>query len=188
MPRLSLDLPTDGVFYKYSVEDQDMGAVYYPAQLFYKLYERRSKLGEGTFGSTYHFIKRCSREDYAVKIIRATDDSEEFEQIKREFISLKYLRHTNIVTAEELYYDSSRGKIYYVMKYQKGSTLTGLLSDAGEPLRATFVKRILKQLLEGVTFLHRNGIVHRDIKPDNILITEDKSVKIIDFNVARFFN
>lgn len=73
-PQLQLDLPSEGVFYDYHEEDPDEGSTYYPASLFYKLYKKREKLGEGTSGIVRRFEKRCNKQSSAVKITRTRDE------------------------------------------------------------------------------------------------------------------
>lgn len=120
---LTLDMPALGFFHEEEQEDIDMGSVYYPASLFYKLYAKKEKLGEGSSGITYKYIRRESKHPFAVKIIRAREDSEIFQQIKEEFIHTRILCHPNIIKAQELYFDKLRGRIYYVMSYFPGESL-----------------------------------------------------------------
>lgn len=107
------------------------------------------------------------------------------------------LSHPNVIMVEEMFLDISHGFIYYVMEYCRGSTLTAAL-ESEKKLKASVVKRIFVELVEGVRYLHARGVIHRDINPNNIMLLrkgnhlEDACagpmIKIIDFNVSKFFN
>lgn len=131
----SLDLPSDNVFYHVQDEDNDKGAIYYPASLFYKLYRRKEILGEGTLGVTRRYIKRTAQQSVAVKIVRAREDSEIFSQMKSEFYRIKALDHPCIIKPLELYFDDSKAKIYYLMELCPGNTLQSIISSNRKILR-----------------------------------------------------
>jgi serine/threonine protein kinase len=122
-PFLELDLPTENVFFHYEEEDKEKGSLYYPASLFYKLYNKKEKLGEGASAIVRKYLKIESGEFFAVKTIR-NRDGEIFSQIKNEFKNLRRLNHPNIIRALELYNDEEKGKIFYLMEFQEGQTLS----------------------------------------------------------------
>lgn len=127
---LTLELPTDRIFYFYKDEDIDQGSVYYPASLFYKLYKRKERLGEGTAGIVRKYVKKSSREKFSVKLTRTRDD-EIFSQLKNEFFNMRELKHDNIIQFHEMYYDEFKGLIYLVMEYFEGEDLGSILSEQG---------------------------------------------------------
>lgn len=120
-------------------------------------------------------------------------------QLKNEFKNLSKLRHKNIVEAYELYIDNDHAKVYLLMEYVQGREMFDYIVEIGvytgkqevpasEPIEET-AKQLFKELLLGIQFLHQNGVVHRDLKPNNILALDDgKGIKIADFNVAKFFD
>lgn len=113
----------ENVFYHFEEEDTEKGSLYYPASLFYKLYKRKEKLGEGASAIVRKYVKIETGETFAVKIVR-NRDQEIFTQIKSEFKNLRKLDHPNVIKALELYYDDQKGKIFYVMEYQSGEILS----------------------------------------------------------------
>lgn len=140
-PYLSLDLPTDKIFYFYNEEDIDKGSVYYPACLFYKLYKKKEKLGEGTAGIARRYEKRTCGESFAVKITR-TRDEEIFSQIKNEFKFMRDVCHKNVIRAFELYYDDIKGKVFYVMEFVEGCNLEEEIQKRGR-LNGKLFKRFI---------------------------------------------
>lgn len=129
-PNLSLDIPSDRIFFFFREEDKDKGSVYYPASLFYKLYQKKEKLGEGAAGLARRYEKRESGISYAVKITR-TRDEEIFSQIKREFGFMRQIKHDNIIRAFELYYDEIKSRVFYVMEFVEGNNLEETIKQRG---------------------------------------------------------
>lgn len=125
---LKLNLPTERIFYFYKEEDKDQGSIYYPASLFYKLYKRKERLGEGTASVVRRYVKKSSGERFSVKITRTRDD-EIFSQIKEEFENMRELKHKNVINYHELYYDEFKGLIYLVMESFEGRELKTLIKE-----------------------------------------------------------
>ena len=126
---------------------------------------------------------------YAVKT-HITREPEAIEGIRREYLRMRELRHANLLAYHELYIDTTGGKVYLVMEYFNGSNLTSIVSQAGG-LPESALRDITQQLLAVVSYLHAHGVVHRDIKPDNILIKKalkggSYRLALIDFGVAAF--
>jgi len=147
-------------------------------------YELIEKVGGGGMAVVYkarcHLLKRY----VAVKILRPElVENEEFVlRFKRESQSVASLSHPNIVN---IYDVGQEGDIHYiVMEYIDGKTLKEYIREKGrlEPEEAV---RICIQICQALSHAHKNGIVHRDIKPQNILISNDGDVKVADFGIAR---
>eukprot|EP00039_Didymoeca_costata_P004427 m.73285 g.73285 ORF g.73285 m.73285 type:complete len:459 (+) comp12394_c0_seq2:277-1653(+) len=106
------------------------------------------------------------------------------ERAKREANILKKLRHRNVVELVDVMYNWDKQKIYFVMEYCPG-TLQELLDGApGNQLPTHQAKDYFAQLLHGLKYIHSKGVVHKDIKPGNLLLSNDHVLKISDFGVA----
>jgi serine/threonine protein kinase len=129
-------------------------------------------------------------------------DEEYYNIMMREFRMLEGLGagHPNIIKVHDIFYSTLRKKMQILMEFAgDGYDLKKLISISEKSntdsdnadsakLTETSIKTIMKQLLSGISFLHKNRICHRDIKPGNIFVTKDHSqLKILDFNVAITF-
>lgn len=121
---------------------------------------------------------------YAVKIVR-DDDKEKIIAHQKEFEILKDLHHENIVRAVEVFEDKFKNRIYQVLEFIDGQEILDEIAG-GEAYNESVARKVYKQVLKGLAYLHEKGVCHRDIKPSNILVTkEDFHVYIADFNVAK---
>ncbi|TVY58465.1 Serine/threonine-protein kinase HAL4/SAT4, partial [Lachnellula suecica] len=158
-----------------------------------KLVGRRGKsLGKGaTAQVTLMKRKGDSSEVYAVKEFRGKskeETSEEHEQkVKSEYSIAKSVHHPNIV--ETIRLCTHKGRWNHVMEYCDQGDLFSLVSKKYLSGADHLVDRLclFKQLVQGIHYLHSNGIAHRDIKPENLLITRDSKLKITDFGVSEVF-
>ena len=147
----------------------------------YKLLE---KIGEGGMGIVYK--ARCTLLDrfVAVKILKSElNDCEDFiTRFKREANSIASLSHSNIVNVYDV--GSENNINFIVMEYINGKTLKQIIQ---KNVRLSPLKTldIAFQIAKALECAHKNNIIHRDIKPDNILITEDNIVKLTDFGIAK---
>ena len=125
--------------------------------------------------------------DVAVKILRGdlADDEKFVRRFQREAIAASSLSHPNIVEMYDVGEDD--GKYYIVMEYVDGKTLKNLIKKRGG-LTLPEVIDIMTQLTSAITCAHDSNIIHRDIKPQNVLIKEDGLVKITDFGIAMALN
>jgi mitogen-activated protein kinase kinase kinase len=142
-------------------------------------------VGGGTFGSVYAAINLDSGHLMAVKEIRLQDPKmipTIVSQIRDEMGVLQVLDHPNVVQ----YYgiEPHRDKVYIFMEYCSGGSLAGLL-DHGRIEDETVVQVYALQMLEGLGYLHEANVVHRDIKPDNILLDHNGVIKFVDFGAAK---
>ncbi len=144
-------------------------------------------LGRGAMGVVYKGFDPHIERTVAIKVIRkaAFDDDEIGEALgrfRREAQAAGRLVHPNIVTVYE--YGEENDTAFIAMEYIEGHSLKELLASQTNFTLAEVVD-ILSQLLNGLSYAHTNGIVHRDIKPDNLIFTPDGTLKIMDFGVAR---
>ncbi|QSX06857.1 protein kinase [Sedimentibacter sp. zth1] len=147
-------------------------------------YEIIEKIGGGGMSVVYKAKCRVLNRYVAIKILRSEliSDSSFVEKFKQESLSAASLNHSNIVN---IYDTGIEDNIYYiVMEYIKGETLKDLINRKGH-LSETETIKISKQITEALKHAHANNIIHRDIKPHNILITEEGIAKVADFGIAR---
>jgi TolB-like protein len=146
-------------------------------------YEILGKLGEGGMGVVYRARDTKLDRDVALKFLPAglTGDEESRKRFVREAKAAAALSHPNICAVHEI--GESEGHTFIVMPCIEGAGLAGRLKDG--PLPVDEALDIAIQVGKGLAKAHRNDIVHRDIKPGNILLTEDGDVKIVDFGLAK---
>ena len=147
-------------------------------------YELEEKIGSGGMAEVYKAHDRLLARPVAIKILHEAyrSDAEFIERFHREAKSAARLSHPNIVS---IYDVGVTGKDnYIVMEYVRSSTLKKKILDEG-PLELLTAISIAKDIANGLTHAHANNIVHCDIKPHNILMTEDGHAKITDFGIAR---
>jgi predicted Ser/Thr protein kinase len=140
------------------------------------------KLGSGGFGTVYKANDPGMGRVVAIKVLNAQDDAGLVKRFKAEARMAAKLHHPNIVTVFD--FGEENGKLYLVMEYLDGVTLGDLV--AGENQFSTVEKlQILCDAAQGLKAAHEQGIVHRDVKPSNIMRVADGSVKIMDFGISR---
>ncbi len=147
-------------------------------------YELLEKIGDGGMAVVYKAKDKLLNRMVAVKILKPefTKDAKFIESFRKESHAAASLNHQNIVNV----YDVGReGNInYIVMELIEGYTLSELIYDTA-PMPYKTVVDLAKQIAAGLSVAHKRGIIHRDIKPHNILITEEGVAKITDFGIAK---
>lgn len=148
-------------------------------------YEILRKIGDGGMAFVYQARDKLLNRIVAVKVLRPefVDDQEFLVKFKREAEAVASLSHPNIVNVYDVGED---GKVHYiVMEYVDGQNLKEIIQDEGRLEEYTALD-ITKQIARALSAAHRNGIIHRDIKPHNILISKDgRQVKVADFGIAK---
>lgn len=146
-------------------------------------YEIGTLLGAGGMGEVYRARDPRLDRTVAIKILPAelSADADNLHRFEREARSASALNHPNIVTIYELARDGSTH--YIAMELIEGQTLRQLLAAGTLPIRK--VIEIAAQVAEGLAKAHEAGIAHRDLKPDNLMISSDGFVKILDFGLAK---
>ena len=150
-------------------------------------YEVRKLIGEGGMANVYLGYDTILERDVAIKVLRGdlADDEKFVRRFRREAQNASLLSHPNIVQIYDVGEDD--GNFYIVMEYIKGQTLKQLIKKRGKLTPAETVD-IVSQLADGLAHAHDSYIIHRDIKPQNIMILDDGMVKITDFGIAMALN
>src|SRR5580698_2759861 len=146
-------------------------------------YEIGTLLGSGGMGEVYRARDPRLDRSVAIKILPAelSADSDRLHRFEREARSVSALNHPNIVTIYELAKDGSAH--YIAMELIEGQTLRQLLIAGSLPIRKAI--EIAAQIAEGLAKAHEAGITHRDMKPENLMVSRDGFVKILDFGLAK---
>lgn len=149
-------------------------------------YEKLEKLGEGTYGVVYKARDKVTKELYAFKKIRLESDDEGIPSTAiREIALLKELQHPNIVRIQDVIHTNK--KLILVFEYVEQDLKKFLSSREGKPLDAILTKSLLYQLLKGIAHCHQSKVLHRDLKPQNLLVSKEGVLKLADFGLARAF-
>lgn len=150
-------------------------------------YEYYEIIGKGGLGIVYRARHVLLDRIVAVKSLHVeTVNSSDFvNRFLREIRLISKLTHPNIVSAE--YADCDKGRYYLVMEYVDGQDLEKIVKNQGE-LSLGAACEIMRQAVLGIQHASRQGIVHRDIKPGNIMVSCDGSVKVLDFGLGKFQN
>jgi serine/threonine protein kinase len=148
-------------------------------------YEKIQKVGEGTYGVVYKCKIKGTNDYVALKKIRLENEDEGSPSTSiREISILKQLRHPNIVYLMDLIHGEK--KLYLVFEFMEHD-LKRFLDINNAPLPPELVKNYLYQILIAINFCHSKRILHRDLKPQNLLIDKDGIIKLADFGLARSF-
>jgi len=149
-------------------------------------YQKIEKIGEGTYGVVYKARNRMTGELVALKKIRLEAEDEGIPSTAiREISILKELQHPNIVRLHDVIHTEK--KLTLVFEFLD-LDLKKFLDTEAEPLSAYHIKTLLFQLLAGVAFCHDRRVLHRDLKPQNLLINKEAlELKLADFGLARAF-
>jgi len=147
-------------------------------------YEIREILGVGGMAIVYKAYDRFAERNVAVKILKDefAQDEEFRRRFKNESRAIAMFSHPNIVSIYDV--GSGEGPQYIVMEYINGITLQQYI-DAKKVLPLHDAIAIMEQTLKGIQHAHERGVVHRDLKPQNIMLLEDGTVKVTDFGIAR---
>ncbi|MBQ1365669.1 MAG: Stk1 family PASTA domain-containing Ser/Thr kinase [Clostridia bacterium] len=147
----------------------------------YRLIEQ---IGMGGMAIVYRAVDLRTGHNVAVKVLRPeyNEDREFISRFQREAEAASKMTHHNIVNLLDVGMDGENR--YLVMEYVQGKTLKAVIQERGK-LSAPLACQIAIRILSALEHAHRNGIVHRDIKPQNILVHEDGHIKVADFGIAR---
>src|SRR5580698_2841520 len=145
-------------------------------------YEIRGEIGKGGFGKVYRGFDPTVGRLVAIKVLSSGGDASTLARFRTEATAAGNLNHKNIVTVFE--FGEDQGTFFLVMEYLEGRDLQHVMPDAGS-LKLVDKMNIMSQVAEGLQCAHQHGIVHRDVKPANIMLLADGTVKIMDFGIAR---
>lgn len=150
-------------------------------------YKILMQIGGGGMSHVYLAHDVILNRDVAIKILRYdfSNEDELQKRFQREALSATSLLHPNIVAVYDVGEDGDMH--YIVMEYIEGKTLKKYIQEFA-PLSPARTLQIMKQLTSAIAHAHENGIIHRDIKPQNVLMNDDGSVKVTDFGIATTLN
>jgi cyclin-dependent kinase 5 len=152
-------------------------------------YQKLGKIGEGTYGTVYRGVIRDSLDSIALKLVRLDDEDEGVpSSALREISLLKQLKHPNVVSLYDVVHSS--GSLVLVFEYCD-LDLKKYFDNVGGEIDAMTVRSLMHQLLSGLAYCHANNVMHRDLKPQNLLINTHghlaPQLKLADFGLARAF-
>ena len=148
-------------------------------------YEFKSKLGEGTYGVVYKALHKPTGEYVALKKIKLEKEEDGVPSTAiREISLLKGLSHPNVVELKEVLYTIDC--LYLVFEYVEYD-LKKYLRSLKVPPSASSVKKMVYQIVQAIDYCHAHRVMHRDLKPQNILVDADGNIKLADFGLARAF-
>eukprot|EP00745_Piridium_sociabile_P044041 TRINITY_DN91422_c0_g2_i3.p1 TRINITY_DN91422_c0_g2~~TRINITY_DN91422_c0_g2_i3.p1 ORF type:complete len:301 (-),score=27.55 TRINITY_DN91422_c0_g2_i3:422-1324(-) len=146
-------------------------------------YKLKNKIGTGAFGHVREAVKRKTKTRVAVKIILKSETCK--ADLENEVRLMRKLDHPNIVKCSEDFFED-KSFYYYAMELCRGGPLMELIDlDISEERASCYIR----QILSGLAYLHKRNIIHRDIKPDNIVFSQesrdsDSVLKLVDFGLA----
>jgi|GEM_PF-1759746 len=150
-------------------------------------YQIEARLGEGATGSVYKAKHVKVGRPFAVKVLhpRLLEDEKQLQRFEREAELAGRLHHPNVIGVVDVG-ETSDGLRYMVMDFAEGHDLASLLAES--PMAAERVIRLTRQMLEGLYHAHEEGLIHRDFKPENVIIERDSHgdevPRIVDFGIA----
>ncbi|XP_030905562.2 cyclin-dependent kinase 5 isoform X1 [Melopsittacus undulatus] len=148
-------------------------------------YEKLEKIGEGTYGTVFKAKNRETHEIVALKRVRLDDDDEGVpSSALREICLLKELKHKNIVRLHDVLHSDKKLTLVFEFCDQD---LKKYFDSCNGDLDPEIVKSFMYQLLKGLAFCHSRNVLHRDLKPQNLLINRNGELKLADFGLARAF-
>ena len=162
-----------------------IGSALQPGQSLGVRYEVKALLGAGGMGMVYRAVDRELQEVVAIKTLKPeliASDTTALERFKSEIRLARKISHRNVVRTHDL--GESRGLYFITMEFVEGKTLKELVSLRGR-LPVQVMLPIAKQLCRALEVAHDAGVIHRDIKPQNMVVEGDGTLKVMDFGIAR---
>ncbi|XP_020679185.1 serine/threonine-protein kinase GRIK1 [Dendrobium catenatum] len=157
-------------------------------------YVRENNIGRGSYGKVVLYRKITDGKKYAIKAfyksrlskIRVTSSETAWTDVLREVSIMKTLEHPNIINLIEVIDDPDSDRFFMVLEYVEGKCIcdaSGQCGGIGEEIS----RRRLRDIISGLSYLHAHGVIHGDIKPENLLVTKGGAVKIGDFSISHAF-
>lgn len=156
-------------------KDQDVNSIF----------KRTEVIGRGKFGIVYKGYNVKTKKIYAIKVLNLDSDDDEVDDVQREIQFLASLKQLPNITR---YYGSylKNTSLWIIMEYCAGGSLRSLLRPG--KIDEKYIGVIMRELLIALKYIHKDNIIHRDIKAANVLVTNDGSIKLCDFGVAAQLN
>lgn len=148
---------------------------------FNENYELLGVLGQGGMGYVYKAKDLRLQRDVALKVLDTTSDKEAIERFYLEARAMKELDHQNIVHVFD--FGEHKKQLFIAMTFVEGTSLAEVLRNKSK-LDFGAIELLAKQTARGLLFAHSKGIVHRDVKPSNIMLTHDNRVYLMDFGIS----
>lgn len=147
-------------------------------------YDIQTRIGEGGMGVVYRAIDTKLRRAVALKVLHpnVAEDEDRRRRFIREGRLVAHLTHPNIATVYDV--GEADGRVFIAMELVEGEPLTAMIKP-GRHVTVLEALRIVHEIARGLAKAHENGVIHRDLKPDNIMVGADGIVKILDFGVAK---
>ncbi|MEA1986108.1 MAG: protein kinase, partial [Candidatus Marinimicrobia bacterium] len=170
---------SSNIYGKINLEDLPKG------HLIDNRYEIKEKIGQGGFGAIYRVLDKKMNIEKALKIIpeAIVNDEEAMTDLQNESRTMIALNHPNIVRVYDFH---DEGEIKYIdMEFIDGKTLTKIkLEHQNKQIPEEKVKEYAIKIAEGLAYAHANNVIHKDIKPQNIMLNKKGEMKIMDFGIA----
>lgn len=141
-----------------------------------------SDIGEGRFGRCVLVFSKKYKQHFVVKIINRDQNSINENTYKKEVSVLSGIGHVNVVNIYNFF--SAKNKFFIILEYVKLGSTDNIIHQNGPFKTPMKMREMIKQVLDGISFCHSMGIAHHDIKPANILLSDDGRVKLCDFGLA----
>ncbi|KAI3387978.1 hypothetical protein SNEBB_004405 [Seison nebaliae] len=152
-------------------------------------YKKLKFLGEGQYAVVYKALDLIKTKEVAIKQLKVTDRSDWINGIDltalREIKLLREIEHDHILNLIDVYVNRSK-LINLVFEFMIGD-LSHVIRDLSIPMTLSIIKSYMMMLLRGLEFIHANGLLHRDLKPNNLLISSEGNLRIGDFGLAKRF-
>lgn len=160
----------------------------YRGKIVDKRYKILHYLGKGSTGVVYAAYDLKDKKEVAIKILRSkckksSMNLKYIDRFKKEAKAINFIEHEHIAKVEKL--KLSEPISYIISEYIKGPSLSGCIGYK-EGFTLNQIIKYIQQILSAVGYFHKKGVIHKDIRPQNILLTEQDEIKIIDFGVADF--
>jgi serine/threonine protein kinase len=139
------------------------------------------EIGEGSSGKIYKILAKDSKEILAAKIIKVQSQTCELQSVEQEIKIMSSCSHLNIIKC--LGVEIFAGEVWILLEYCEGHSLADIMKMRKRAYTEQEIAAIMKQVIEGLSFLHKRNIVHRDIKASNLLYQKGV-VKIADFGIS----
>ena len=155
-------------------------------EIFANRYLKIKQIGKGAYGSVFKYQDIHTKELVAIKKLQKVEDISDAKRVLREIIILKQCSHQNILHLKGFYLEDlpNSVQVYVVTELLDFDLFTVIQNSKGD-MTGEHIQYIMFQIFLGVCYLHENNIVHRDIKPNNILLDDMCQVRLCDFGLAR---
>ena len=148
-------------------------------------YEVLEVVGEGAYGIVYKCRNKETGKYVAIKKFKEVEDEIVKKTMKRELRMLQRMHHENIVDFIEAF--KRKGNLFLVFEYVEKNLLE-ILQDSPRGLEPKLIRHFMYQLCKAIKYLHNQNVIHRDVKPENLLVNEKMDLKLCDFGFARLIS